>query len=73
MRLWAISKDGDKDFYMEREELEKVNQDIKFVRGLIRILLGNLHKYDASADKFDFEKLTFIDKIMACKLLKFVV
>ena len=73
MRLWAISKDGDKDSFMEREELEKVNQDIKLVRGLIRILLGNLHKYDASADKFDFEKLTFIDKVMACKLLKFVV
>lgn len=25
MRLWAISKDGDKDCYMEREEIEKVN------------------------------------------------
>lgn len=46
------------------------------LRGLIKILLGNLHKYDAtssSAQKFDFEKLTFVDKIMACKLLKFVV
>ena len=25
MRLWAISKDGDKDCYMEREEIELVN------------------------------------------------
>ena len=43
------------------------------LRGLIKILLGNLYKYDASQDKFDFSKLTFIDKIMACKLLKYVV
>lgn len=76
MRLWAISQDGDRDCYLEREDLEKSSQDIKMLRGLIKILLGNLHKYDAtssSAQKFDFEKLTFVDKIMACKLLKFVV
>lgn len=43
------------------------------VRGMIRIMLGNLHSYDATADKFDFQELTFIDKVMACKLLKFNV
>ena len=37
------------------------------------MLLGNLHSHDARADKFDFNKLTFIDKIMACKLLKYSV
>lgn len=36
-------------------------------------MLGNLYKYDAKADPFDFNKLTFIDKIMTCKLLKFLV
>ena len=40
---------------------------------MIRVLLGNLHRYDATAQPFDFEKLTFVDKIMACKLLKFIV
>ena len=49
MRLWAISHDGDTDSYLEKEELEKVNQDVKLLRGLIRVLLGNLHRYDATA------------------------
>lgn len=73
VRLWAITKDSDKDTFLEREELERVNQDVRTLRGLIRILLGNLHSYDASAQPFDFSKLTFLDKIMACKLLKFTV
>ena len=50
-----------------------MNQDIKMLRSLIKIMLGNLYKYDSTADRFDFNKLTFVDKVMACKLLKFVV
>lgn len=73
LRLWAISNDGDQDSFLEKEQLEKVNQDIKLLRGLIRVLLGNLHSYDASENKFDFEMLTFVDKIMASKLFKFTI
>ena len=36
-------------------------------------MLGNLYKHDAESEGFDFEQLTFIDKIMGAKLLKFVV
>ena len=43
------------------------------LRGLIRILLGNLHTYDAAAQPFDFAKLTLLDKVMACKILKLVI
>ena len=43
------------------------------LRGLIKIMLGNLYKYDSTVDKFDFNRLTFVDKVMACKLLKFLV
>lgn len=25
LRLWAISKDGDKDMFLEKDELEKIN------------------------------------------------
>ena len=49
MRLWAISQDGDTDSYIQKEELEKANQDVKLLRGLVRVLLGNLHRYDATA------------------------
>ena len=73
MRLWAISKDTDTNTYVERADIEQANQEVKMLRGLVRILLGNLHSYDAAAQPFDFSKLTLLDKIMACKILKFVV
>lgn len=73
MRLWAISKDSDTNTFVDREEVEEANQEVKMLRGLIRILLGNLHTYDAAANPFDFEKLTLVDKVMACKILKFVI
>ena len=28
------------------------------LRGLIKIMLGNLYKYDSTVDKFDFNRLT---------------
>ena len=73
IRLWAISKDSDKNTFVNRDEIEKANQEVKMLRGLIRILLGNLHTYNAVSDPFDFEKLTLIDKVMACKVLKFMI
>lgn len=73
MRLWAISKDSDSDCYLERDDIEQCNQDVKMLRGLIKLMLGNLYKYDSTVDEFDFNKLTFVDKVMACKLLKYLV
>ena len=73
VRLWAISKDADTNTFIDRDEFEKNSQDIKMLRGLIRIILGSLHTYDAQVNPFDFEKLTLVDKVMACKILKFVV
>ena len=43
------------------------------LRGLIKILLGNLHTYDADVNPFQFSDLTLIDKVMACKILKFTI
>ena len=73
VRLWAISKDSDTNTFVDRAELDRTNQEVKMLRGLIRILLGNLHTYDAAAQPFDFAKLTLLDKVMACKILKFVI
>lgn len=73
MRLWASSHDSDKNFYIEKEELEKSSKEVKLIRGLLRVLVGNLHSYDASKDPFEFSKLTLIDKVMACKLYKLSV
>ena len=73
MRLWAISKDSDSNTYVEREELENINQEVKMLRGLIKILLGNLHTYDSTQDPFNFSDLTLLDKVMACKILKFTI
>ena len=73
MRLWASSHDSDKNFYIEKEELEKSSKEVKLIRGLLRVLVGNIHSYDASKDPFEFSKLTLIDKVMACKLYKLSV
>ena len=38
--------------------------------------MGNLYKFDAKVHEkaaVQFEKLTFLDKVMACKLLKYSV
>ena len=42
------------------------------LRGLLRIIMGNLSNYDASQNPFEFERLTLIDKVMACKLLDLI-
>ena len=73
MRLWAISKDSDSNSYVDRQEIESINQELKMLRGLIKILLGNLHTYDADVNPFKFSDLTLIDKVMACKILKFTI
>jgi isoleucyl-tRNA synthetase len=72
LRAWAISKDTDKNLFVERKDIEQVNQEVKMLRGLIRIFLGNLQNYSTHETPFEFDKLTFIDKVMTCKLLKFV-
>ena len=43
------------------------------LRGLIKILLGNLHNYDSATAPFKFSELTLLDKVMACKILKFTI
>ena len=43
------------------------------LRGLIKILLGNIHKYDSCTTPFKFSELTLLDKVMACKILKFTI
>ena len=43
------------------------------LRGLIKILLGNLHTYDCKQSPFDFAELTLLDKVMVCKILKFTI
>ena len=72
MRLWAISRDSDVNFYLDRQDLDEINQEMKMFRGLLRLILGNLNTYDASKTPFEFDKLTFVDKVLTCKLLKFL-
>lgn len=42
IRAWAITKDGDTNNYIEREDIESVNSEIKLLRGLIRLILGHI-------------------------------
>ena len=72
MRAWSIIQDSDTNFFLERQDLDDVNQEVKMLRGLLRIMMGNLNNYDASENPFEFERLTFIDKVMACKLLDLI-
>ena len=71
IRAWAITKDSDTNSYVDREEIERVNQEVKLLRGLIRIMLGQV-QLPSSADT-NFEDLTLIDKVMMAKILKFGV
>jgi uncharacterized protein YlaN (UPF0358 family) len=45
MRAWAVSQDSDNAIQIQREDIEKVNQDVKLVRGLIRVMLNNLQEF----------------------------
>ena len=46
-----------------------ITTEQKQLRGLLKVLLGNLNGYDVSS--FDYNKLTVIDKYMLMKYIKF--
>jgi len=71
IRAWAITKDHDTNSYVDREEIERVNQEVKLLRGLIRIMLGQVQL--PNTRDIDFSDLTLVDKVMMAKILKFGV
>ena len=71
MRLWAAQNDSDQNFFLEREDLVTIASEQKQLRGLLKVLLGNLHDYDVA--QFDYNKLTVIDKYMLLKYKRFGV
>lgn len=59
IRAWACSLDGDQNSFVEREDIERVNNEVKMIRNLLRVLLGNLSGFTGT--KFDFDSLTPVD------------
>lgn len=71
IRAWAVTNDSDKNAYLERNDIEKVNNEIKLLRSLFRVLLGNLATFEST--EFNFEKLTPVDQMMVLRLIRFSV
>ena len=59
IRAWAVQNDSDKNAYVERDDIEKANNEVKMLRSLLRVLLGNLASLESN--EFDFKKLTPVD------------
>ncbi len=74
MRAWCATKDTDKNMHIIKDQLDRVNKEVKLFRDIVRVLLTHLQTYDLdlSRKNFDFNKnLTFVDKMMVVRTLEF--
>jgi len=71
MRAWVVSKDSDRSMQLQIEDIEKVNSEVKLIRGLLRVMLNNVQEYNGT--KIAFNQLTFIDKLMMRRVLLFSI
>lgn len=71
IRSWAAFKDTDKNMIISKEQFENINKEVKLMREIFRSLLGYLHDLDVNKSKFDFNKLTIVDKMMYLRIMEF--
>lgn len=71
IRAWAVCNDGDRNAFVDRADIEKANNEVKMIRSLFRVLLGNLSSYESRP--FDFSRLTPVDQMMTLRLIRFSV
>jgi isoleucyl-tRNA synthetase len=48
LRAWAIVNDKDTNNFIDRQSFEEVNNEVKLLRSLLRVLLGNLSSFQHS-------------------------
>ena len=70
MRLWAASRDSDKNFEVKKEDIDQCAMRLKVFRGLMRQILGNLDGYEQSQIKFD--EMSVVDRLMQVQLIQFL-
>jgi isoleucyl-tRNA synthetase len=75
LRAWAAFKDSDKNTQVSRDQLDKVNKEVKLFRDVLRVLLTHVHQglnspYSTSTP-IAFDKLLMVDKLFLVRLLEF--
>jgi isoleucyl-tRNA synthetase len=72
MRAWSASKDTDKDIHVMRDQLEKVNKEVKMFREVVKILLMHSlpYKIEETATQGAQVK-SLVDRMMLVRLLEF--
>lgn len=60
--------DSDKNQQVKMEDIERVNHDVKLIRGLIRSLLLSTRDFKTPVP---FNEMGFLDKVMMRQLLLF--
>ena len=72
MRAWAASKDTDKNIHVLRDQLEKVNKEVKMFREVVKILLMHSLPYKAQEGPTQSTQVTsLVDRMMLVRLLEF--
>jgi isoleucyl-tRNA synthetase len=72
MRAWAASKDTDKNIHVLRDQLEKVNKEVKMFREVVKILLMHSLPYKAQEGPTQSTQVTSLaDRMMLVRLLEF--
>ena len=72
MRAWAASKDTDKNILVLRDQLEKVNKEVKMFREVVKILLMHSLPYKAQEVPTQSTQVkSLVDRMMLVRLLEF--
>jgi isoleucyl-tRNA synthetase len=74
MRAWCATKDTDKNMHIMKEQIDRVNKEVKLFRDIIRVLLTHLQNFNLDISKLNFDfntSLSFIDKMMILRTLEF--
>ena len=72
MRAWSASKDTDKNIHVLREQLEKVNKEVKMFREVVKILLMHSLHYKIEEGATQGAQVTsLVDRMMLVRLLEF--
>jgi isoleucyl-tRNA synthetase len=72
MRAWAASKDTDKNIHVLRDQLEKVNKEVKMFREVVKILLMHSLPYKVEEVATQGTQVTsLVDRMMLVRLLEF--
>ncbi|QSR84269.1 isoleucine--tRNA ligase [Methylacidimicrobium sp. B4] len=72
LRLWVASEDYRDDVPFSQEILARISDTYRLLRNAFRILLANLHDFDAARNRVDEEEFPELDRYMADRLRSLV-